>query len=44
MALSGASGAGVPAVLDKLLEIIGPEKRAAGNTDDGEESTDWSPV
>ena len=44
MALSGASGAGVPAILDKLLEIIGPEKRPVVRNDDGEETTDWSPV
>ena len=41
MALSGASGAGVPAVLDKLLEAIGhPEP----GEDESEESTDWSPI
>ncbi|HKX89797.1 MAG TPA: GTPase ObgE, partial [Sphingopyxis sp.] len=41
MALSGASGAGVPAVLDKLLEAIGhPEP----GEDESEEATDWSPI
>ncbi len=44
MALSGASGAGVPAILDKLLEIIGPEKRKSVDSSQGEESADWSPV
>ena len=44
MALSGASGAGVGPVLDKLLEIIGPEKRPVADGGDSDESNDWSPV
>lgn len=44
MALSGASGAGVPAVLDKLLEIIGPEKRKTVDGGEGEDTADWSPI
>jgi len=41
MALSGASGAGVEAVLDKLLEAIGPARPAE---EDGREDGDWSPI
>src|SRR3546814_9007664 len=41
MALSGASGAGVPAVLDKLLEAIGHPEPGA---DEGDEASGWSPV
>jgi GTP-binding protein len=44
MALSGASGEGVGAVLDKLLEIIGPEKRKAVSGGEGEDDADWSPL
>ncbi|PKP97926.1 MAG: GTPase ObgE [Alphaproteobacteria bacterium HGW-Alphaproteobacteria-13] len=43
MALSGVSGAGVEAVLDKLLEAISPERRAAKD-EDAEEGGDWSPL
>src|SRR3546814_14644407 len=41
MALSGASGAGAPAVLDKLLEAIGHPEPGA---DEGDEASGWSPV
>jgi GTP-binding protein len=43
MALSGASGAGIEAVLDKLLEAVGqPEPGADPDEDDA--SGDWSPI
>jgi GTP-binding protein len=41
MALSGARGAGAPAVLDKLLEAIGHPEPGA---DEGDEASGWSPV
>src|SRR3546814_18309758 len=41
MALSGASGAGVSAVLDKLLEALGHPEPGA---DEGDEASGWSPV
>ena len=44
MALSGASGAGIEAVLDKLLEAVGQPEPGADEEDDGEASGDWSPI
>lgn len=44
MALSGASGEGVGAVLDKLLEAIGPVAPAADHRDDGDDEGAWSPL
>ena len=44
MALSGASGAGVEAVLDKLLEAIGMPEPGADADDSDEASSDWSPI
>jgi len=44
MALSGASGAGVEAVLDRLLEAIGMPEPGADAEDDDEASSDWSPI
>ncbi|MFC0103143.1 GTPase ObgE [Sphingopyxis terrae] len=44
MALSGASGEGVGAVLDKLLEAIGPVAPAADHRDDGDDEGTWSPL
>ena len=41
IALSGASGRGVEAVLDKLLEAIAPGPRAEK---EAEEGSDWSPI
>jgi GTP-binding protein len=43
MALSGVSGAGVEAVLDKLLEAIGPGAKTA-STDEGDAEGEWSPL
>ncbi|NCA00593.1 MAG: GTPase Obg [Sphingomonadaceae bacterium] len=40
--LSGASGEGIPAVLDRLTEAVGPAARAAGGA--GEEDKGWSPI
>ena len=40
--LSGASGEGIPAVLDRLIEAVGPAAKAATGQD-GEE-TGWSPL
>jgi len=42
MALSGASGAGLEPVLDKLLEIIAGDKAGEDPADDGDSG--WSPV
>ena len=42
MALSGASGAGVEAVLDKLLEAVAGD--VAGEDPDGDADAAWSPV
>ncbi len=44
MALSGASGEGVGAVLDKLLEAIGPVAPAADHRNDGDDEGTWSPL
>ncbi len=44
MALSGASGEGVGAVLDKLLEAIGPVAPAADHRDDADDEGTWSPL
>ena len=44
MALSGASGEGVGAVLDKLLEAIGPVAPAADHRDDADDEGAWSPL
>ena len=40
--LSGASGEGIPAVLDRLTEAVGPAARAAAGA--GEEDKGWSPI
>ena len=37
--VSGATGAGVEAVLDALIERLAPEREAAGETEPG-----WSPL
>ncbi|MBY0582555.1 MAG: GTPase ObgE [Sphingomonas sp.] len=46
MLMSGASGEGIPAVLDRLVEAIGPALAAPApiNTDDPEEPVEWSPI
>ena len=44
MALSGASGEGVGAVLDKLLEAIGPVAPAADHRDGADDEGTWSPL
>ncbi len=44
MALSGASGAGIEAVLDKLLEAVGQPEPGADDSDEEEASSDWSPI
>jgi GTPase len=41
LALSGAGGEGIPAVLDRLFEAVGP---AAKPVDDQEEAKEWSPI
>jgi len=44
MAMSGASGAGVEAVLDKLIGEIGPAPGAPKDLAEGEEPVAWSPL
>ncbi len=44
MAISGASGAGIEAVLDKLIEAIGPAPGAPKELAEGEEPVAWSPL
>ncbi len=44
MLLSGASGDGVDAVLDRLLEAIGGETKSSAIGTDGDEEMPWSPV
>jgi len=44
MAMSGASGAGVEAVLDKLIGEIGPAPGASKELAEGEEPVAWSPL
>jgi len=44
MALSGASGAGLEPVLDKLLEIIAGDKAGEDPAEDGDTDGAWSPV
>lgn len=44
MALSGASGAGVDAILDTLIEAIGPAPDAVPDDDEGEDAIKWSPL
>jgi GTP-binding protein len=43
LALSAATGAGVEAVLDRLIEAIGP-REAVPADDEGEDAIEWSPV
>ncbi|MGK6321243.1 GTPase ObgE [Sphingomonas sp. DT-204] len=43
--ISGATGAGVEAVLDRLIEAIGPgEPSPVPEQDEGEDAVEWSPV
>ncbi len=44
MAISGASGAGIGAVLDQLIEAIGPAPGAAKELEEGEVPVAWSPL
>lgn len=47
LAMSGATGVGVGAVLDRLIEVIGPEPGSApdpGEDDDDEPVKQWSPI
>ena len=44
MALSGASGAGIEAVLDKLLEAVGQPEPGADDEDGDDASSEWSPI
>ena len=44
MALSGASGAGIEAVLDTLLEAVGQPEPGADDEDGDAASSDWSPI
>ncbi|MEG8044641.1 MULTISPECIES: GTPase ObgE [Sphingomonas] len=44
MAISGASGAGIEAVLDQLIEAIGPAAGAAKELEEGEVPVAWSPL
>ena len=43
MLLSGAGGEGIPAVLDRLVEAIGPLE-AAPAADSGDQPAEWSPI
>ncbi|ATE66664.1 GTPase ObgE [Rhizorhabdus dicambivorans] len=43
MLLSGASGEGLPAVLDHIIEILGPAPETVAANDDGE-AEPWSPI
>ena len=42
--LSGASGAGIEAVLDKLLEAVGQPEPGADDSDEDDAGSDWSPI
>ncbi|AGH51177.1 GTPase CgtA [Sphingomonas sp. MM-1] len=42
--LSGAAGTGVEAVLDRLVEAIGPLEEASPDGEDGGEASEWSPI
>ncbi len=45
--MSGATGVGVGAVLDRLIEVIGPEPGSApdaGEDEDDEPAKEWSPI
>ena len=42
--LSGATGQGLEAVLDRLIEAIGPSEMHAQDTGDDEEPREWSPI
>jgi GTPase len=42
--ISGASGVGVDWILDKLLEAIGPDHGKVEDSDEGEETIEWSPI
>ena len=42
--ISGAAGTGVDWVLDKLLEVIGPDGSPVSDDDEGEDQIDWSPI
>ncbi|MEG3173041.1 GTPase ObgE [Sphingomonas sp. ZB1N12] len=44
MAISGASGAGIEAVLDQLIEAIGPAPGAPKELEEGEVPVAWSPL
>jgi GTP-binding protein len=46
MLMSGASGEGLPAVLDRLVEAIGPAAASPAPiaNDDPEEPVEWSPI
>ena len=44
MLLSGASGEGLEAVLDRLLEAVGPLAGESAQPDEGEEPREWSPI
>ena len=44
MAISGASGAGIDAVLDKLIGAIGPAPGAPKELEEGEVPVAWSPL
>ncbi|MES3154541.1 GTPase ObgE [Sphingomonas faeni] len=44
MAISGVSGAGIEAVLDKLIGAIGPAPGAPKELAEGEEPVAWSPL
>ena len=44
MPLSGASGDGIEAVLDRMLEAIGTKATVVADDDEGEDEIAWSPV
>ncbi len=44
MLLSGAAGTGLEAVLDRLVEVIGPAEPAPAIGDAEEEAGEWSPI
>jgi len=42
--LSGAAEIGLDPILDRLLEVIGPESAKVGADDEGEDEVEWSPL
>ena len=42
--LSGAAAIGLDPILDRLLEVIGPESAKVAADDEGEDEVEWSPI